>query len=134
MKIALLFALVCSSFSFAAQIVCRNENNLASKETLFVLSGQSLIAVCQRSTSPGSPKLSNEEVCVDDMYTLQGSSSGSLGATSTFTSHKANVSFTFSTDTKGLKTATVSETYEAMTYKGGNKVSVPKGLMFLNCK
>lgn len=134
MKSTLLLALLCSSLSYAAPTVCRNENKIASKETIFISEGQILMAVCQRSTIPGTQKLSNEEICANDMFLLQGSSSGPSGGISSFVSQKTSVVFTLSTDSKGLKTASVNTPYEASTLKGGNKVSIPNGAMFVSCK
>ncbi len=133
MKISLFLAFLYSTFSFAKPTICRNLDTSAEKETFLILEGQSLMAICQRSTIQGLQNFSNEEICADDDYILTSSPSGTLGSVSAYLSTKARVTFTFSVDSKGIKAAFFSSNYEAKTLSGTRKVSVPVGRMYLKC-
>ena len=133
MKSILLFILLGSSLSFAAQTICRHENIETAKQTMFVLENRTLMAICQRSNTPSIKTISNQEICANDMYLLQSSSSGSITADN-FASTTTNVVFNISPRSSGSKSVSLSSPYNALTFSGGNKVSLPAGTMKLNCK
>ena len=144
MKSVLFTVLFASSMAMAQSrtLICSNDNVETKKQTIFVVSGSNLGAICQRSLETGSlgqtnKKQSNEEICAKDMFfaSESGTGMGKLSIKAQSTSSGIGFAIEISDKQKPVVgTVDVGAAYKADTITGGNVITIEKGKMSVTCK
>ncbi len=132
MKSIILSMLFVSSLA-NARLICSNENQQTQTQTLLVIDGNTLGAICQRSLNPNAPKKSNEEICAQDMFVVQSSSSSSGKVITNHLSSTTGVVLVTEISSS-QSTLELNSNYQVSTLKGGNKVVLSSGKITLTCK
>ncbi len=117
-----------------AQVICKNDNQETQLQTIVVLDGAGVGAICQRSMNPNAPKKSNEEICAKDFFVMQGSASVQRVHTMRYLSGSTEVEFDFVMSDANQETSLeMKSNYVASTLKGSNKVQLAEGKIILKC-
>lgn len=117
-----------------AQVICKNDNQETQLQTIVVLDGAGIGAICQRSMNPNAPKKSNEEICAKDFFVMQGSGTASGIKTIIHSSVTTDVELVLElSSTEEKNSLEVKSDYIAATLKGSNKVQLAKGKISLSC-